>query len=212
MAIISEGINGGFTGKAGSVVGYNRMGKWIIRGLPRAKKKNRRVSAGQQASRSVFTKMQYFLSPIVPFIRVGFNMESRSRQITAHNAAKSYNMLNAFTPEGEIDYSKVLVSFGKLPGALAATLETDDAGLHFSWNDNSKEKDASSDDQVMLLAYNVAKKGTYWMLSGARRKVGKETLKVGKSDKPKVLHTYIAFISDDRQRISMSTYLGEIVY
>ncbi|MDO8993763.1 hypothetical protein [Daejeonella sp.] len=32
MAILSGGPNSGFSGKAGSVVGYYRMGKWVIRG------------------------------------------------------------------------------------------------------------------------------------------------------------------------------------
>lgn len=31
------------------------------------------------------------------------------RQMTAHNAAKSYNMLHVFNPEGEIDFSKGVI-------------------------------------------------------------------------------------------------------
>jgi hypothetical protein len=42
MAIIREGINGGFSGKAGAVVGYYRLGKWVMRGLPKPSSKNKR--------------------------------------------------------------------------------------------------------------------------------------------------------------------------
>ena len=220
MAIISNGINGGFSGKAGTVVGYYRLGKWVIRGLPKKSSKNKRGSKDQKASRSVFTKMQHFLHPTLSFISVGFNMEGRSRQMTAHNAAKSYNMLHAFTPDGEIDFSKILLSFGNMPGALNPTVQKDDVGLHFSWTNNSSEQMANSRDQVMLLAYdnmfidlnNNLKPRAYYSLSGARRKDGIDTLEIHSSSKGHKIHTYIAFISDDRERISMSTYVGEIEY
>jgi len=220
MAVITEGVNGGFTGKAGTVVGYYRMGKWVIRALPRLSTKNKRGTKDQNANRSKFTKMQHFLSPMIDFIRVGFNMEARSKQMTAHNAAKSYNMLHAFTPEAEIDFSKVLLSSGSLPGALNPTVEKDDMGLHFSWTNNSGEDLAESRDQVMLLAYddmlmdsnNKKKADAYYLLSGARRNTEMETLEIAFPSKGNTLHTYIAFISDDRQRVSMSTYVGEIVY
>ncbi len=212
MAVITGGINGGFSGKAGSVVGYYSMGKWIIRGLPKPSKKNKRGTPKQKECRSKFTKTQQFLAHIVPFIRVGYNMYGRVNNITAHNAAKSYIMLNAFKPEGEIDYSKVLVTYGNIPSALDATVQQDDTGLHFSWTDNSKEKNAQSDDQVMLLAYDVKNGIVKATLSGARRKSGKEFLEISKAQKIQNFQVYIAFISDDREQISMSEYLGEVVF
>ncbi len=212
MAILTDGPNGGFTGKAGSVVGYNRMGKWVIRGLPKTSRKNKIGTESQKASRSLFTKMQLFLSPIVPFIRVGFNMEGRSRQITAHNAAKSYNMLNAFTQDGEIDYAKILVSYGKLGNAINVRVVKEDTGLVFTWEDDPYQKNSEWNDQVMLLAYNVKEKNIHLILSGAKRNVGKETLFFDSKYKAEQLHTYIAFISDDRQSVSRSIYVGEIAY
>ncbi len=212
MGIGTGGINGGYSGKAGSLVGYYRMGKWIVRGMPKLSKKNKVGTVAQKASRSTFTKMQHFLSPIIAYVRVGFNMDGRLRQMTAHNAAKSHNMLNAFTPEGDIDYSKVLISFGKLPGALNPTVEKDDVGFHFAWTDNSKEKFARGDDQIILLAYDVETPIEFGMLSGARRNAGTETITIHSQMKGNTFHLYMAFISDDRMRISTSMYLGEIVY
>lgn len=212
MAIVTGGINGPFKGKVGSVYGYTMMGKNIIKGARKKSAKNKRGSVKQNASRSKFTKMQYFLRPILPFIQVGFNMIGRSKQMSAHNAAKSYNMLNAFSPEGEIDYSKVLVSFGNIAGAVEATVVQDDAGLHFSWKNNSEPHVVRTDDQVMLLAYNSEHRVAKFMLSGARRTAEKESLGIGKGDKGREFHTWIAFISDDRQQISMSTYLGEVTF
>jgi hypothetical protein len=210
MAIVTGGINGPFKGKVGSVYGYTMMGKNIIKSARRKTAKNKRGSVAQNASRSKFTKMQEFLRPILPFIRVGFNMAAHAKQMSAHNAAKSYNMLNAFSAEGEIDYSKVLVSFGNLPSPLTAKVETDDTGLHFSWTNDVDSIGIRTNDQVMLLAYNPKLKSSKYMLSGARRTAEKESLAIWEGSKGQQFHTWIAFISDDRQQISMSMYLGEI--
>ena len=51
-----------------------------------------------------------------------------------------------------------------------------------------------------------------YILNGARRKTGIETLEISPRSKIHKIHTYIAFISDDRESISMSTYVGEIEY
>ena len=73
MAIISNGINGGFSGKAGAVVGYYRFGKWVLRSLPKSSAKRKKGTPAQRANRSVFNKMQYFLSPILDYIRMGLH-------------------------------------------------------------------------------------------------------------------------------------------
>ncbi len=210
MAILEDGPNGGFSGKVGSVIGVIRFGTAIIRGMPRISRKNKKGSPAQNVSRSRFTQMQYFLKPVLYFIRVGFNLEAKSRSMTAHNAAKSYNMLNAFNDEGNIDYSKIVLSFGNLPGALNATVAKDDAGLHFTWDDNTNKNWELETDQVMLLAYDPANNSAFMMLSGARRTAKMETLQIHERASTNEFHTWIAFISDDRQRISMSTYVGVV--
>lgn len=210
MAIVTGSAMGIFKGKLGESVAYLLNGKNVVRSIPEKSEKNKRGSITQNVNRSRFTRIQYFLQPILLFIRVGFNIEGRSRQMSAHNAAKSYNMLNAFSPEGEIDYSKVLVSFGNLEGAVDVTVIQDDAGLHFSWTNNTNPPLVRSDDQVMLLAYSPANGSVKIMLSGARRKAGYESLEIDKFKKGHEIHTWIAFISDDRQHISMSTYVGKI--
>ncbi len=210
MAIVTGGINGPFKGKVGSVFGYTMNGQNIIRGARRKSPKNKRGSVAQNVSRSKFTKMQHFLTPILPFIQVGFNMAGRAKNISAHNAAKSYNMLNAFTAEGEIDFSKVLVSSGNLPGPLTAQVEKDDAGFHFSWTNHPDRSGVRNSDQVMLLAYGANKGFPYIMLSGARRKEGYEKFTTTLFASGEQIHMWIAFISDDRQYISTSMYLGEV--
>ena len=79
MAVILNGINGGFNGKTGAVVGYYRFGKWVLRSLPKSSAKRKKGTPAQRASRSVFNIMQYFLSPILDYIRMGFAREAKTR-------------------------------------------------------------------------------------------------------------------------------------
>lgn len=215
MAILSGGPNSGFSGKAGSYVGYYRMGKWVIRGLPRLSPKNKKGSVKQNISRSRFTEIQHFLRPIIPVIRVGFNLEAKRKGNTAHNSAKSWNMLHAFDENEKLDYSKTRISSGLLTGAEDAVASYKDGDITFTWRDNSISTSSSTlvprhTDQVMLLAYDSATQQTVYMPSGARRSACSEILKVSSEPHPRNLqwHTWIAFIADDRRSISNSKYLG----
>ncbi len=207
MAIIEHGINGGFTGKAGSVTGYYLNGKWVMRGIRKRSKKNKKGTEKQRACRKRFSEMQKFLSPIIPVVRIGFNMESKKRMMTAHNVAKSYNMLNAQNLEGEIDYPNVCLTYGKIIGVENPQVTIDGTSLHFSWTNNTGSDHIRAYDQVMLIAYNVTNGVVVSELSGAKRRACAETLTINKIIE-QTYHVWISFISDDRQDIAMSTYCG----
>lgn len=164
MAILNDGINGGFTGKVGTVVGYQLNGKWVIRSLPKSSIKNRVGTSKQQNCRHKFVQMQHFLSRVLGFIRVGFNLEARAGQMSAHNAAKSYNMIHAFDDAGTIDYSKVRLTQGILPGPQNAAVQVSPKGLRFTWENSYEENTERAYDQVMLMAFNGKKRAC--MLSG----------------------------------------------
>lgn len=211
MATFKQGINGGFTGKVGSVIGYQLNGKWVMKGLPKPSPKNKKGTVQQKACRSGFTKMQHFLKPLIIFIRVGYNLESKLRMMTVHNAAKSYNMLNALDANGDIDCTKICLTFGSLIGAENPSVVKDDAGLHFRWENNAANNWVRENDQVMVIAYNVIAQRAYFKLSGARRSDGMETIEIPAFEKDNELHTWISFIADNRQSIAMSSYTGNII-
>jgi hypothetical protein len=64
---------------------------------------------------------------------------------------------------------------------------------------------ADERDQVMVLAYDIEVGERAWILVGAFRKEGKESLQLT-SDRPH--HCWLAFIAADRSRQSESVYLG----
>ena len=214
MATLSGGPNSGFSGKVGSVVGYYRLGKWVIRGLPRLSPKNKKGSVLQNVHRSRFAIIQRFLKPITYFVRTGFNLEARKKGNTAYNCANSYNLLNAFNERGELDYSKTRVSSGVLAGAENAAVSFQDGHLVFTWSDNSMPLVTTrailpmKDDQSMLLAYEPEQGDRFYMLSGARRSACRESLKIPALKSGTELHIWIAFIAADRESMSNSAYLG----
>jgi len=218
MAILNGGPNAGFSGKAGSVVGYYQYGKWVIRGLPRYSQKNKVGTVEQKKYRSRFSKMQHFIKPLLPFIRVGFNLEAKRKGNSAHNSAKSWNMLHAFNEEGEINYSDFRISMGNLPGAVGVAVKLNKKQLVISWRDNSKEDSSPGNwdlrklDQVIILVYDSEVKFLHGTLSGARRSEERHVISISKNEEPFDHPAWIAFISDDRQSISNSSYIGIISF
>lgn len=214
MAILNGGPNGGFSGKAGSIVGYQQYGKWIIRGLPKYSKKNKKGSFNQNICRSRFSKMQNMLKPLLPYIRVGFNLESKRNGNSAHNSAKSWNMLNAFNEDGEINYAAFRFSMGDLPGAVDVAVEEREDQLIFSWRDNSKDAGDKwylrEDDQVMIMVYDAETNSSYGTMSGARRSSEREVIAIERFKNASDHHIWISFISDDRQHIANSSYVGMV--
>jgi len=183
-----------------------------MRSLPKRTAKNKIGSVDQNIHRSRFSKMQHFLAPLLNLIKVGFKLEATGTTKSAHNMAKSYNMLHAFNEENEIDCSKVLLCYGKLASPINAAVIPIATGFQFTWAFDPREKHANIDDQVMMVAYNTDNREAYFTISGAKRPLGMDDLLIPGVEKGNVFHTWIAFIANDRESISMSRYIGEMVY
>lgn len=132
--------------------------------------------------------------------------------MTAHNAAKSYNMLHAFNDSNEIDYTKIRVTYGNLDGARDPQHFSTDLGINFTWTQELQVYHERDHDQDMLLVFNPKGNFADCIFSGARRKAGKEFLEIPFAYKGSEFHTWIFFVSDDRMSISMSSYVGLITY
>lgn len=72
MAIINEGINGGFSGKVGRVVGYWLNGQWVMRGVG-VRRNKLKTTDGEKRARGSFAQVQAFLKPLLPVLKIGFD-------------------------------------------------------------------------------------------------------------------------------------------
>ncbi len=170
MAILTNGPNGGFSGKVGSVVGYKWKGKDVIRGLPRKSHKPR--SEARLANEQAMKLIMGALAPLKVFIRVGFRNAVESLDMTAFNLALSLNKKQAIKgeyPNLEIDWGKFQISQGELPGLEDVTANWGDAGLTLSWSDNAGAAKAYGTDSLSIVVYSHQTDQWYNFLNNTSR-------------------------------------------
>jgi hypothetical protein len=208
MASYKEGAMGPFHGKLGNIIGGTWKGKPYMRLRPDRRAK---PSPREQLNRDKFKTLHLYLQPLVDIVRAGF--KGYSRMVEGYNAAKSYNLKNAFTlVKGvyELDPAKVLLSYGTLRLPENISCELIDRELHFTWENNQPASVENPDDRTMLLAYQPGNKygsEEYYTISGARRKEAKDMLLL---KAPGTYHVYFALTDEERSRQSNSVYLGTV--
>jgi hypothetical protein len=209
MAKLINGINGPFSGKVGTVVGYVLRGEGIMRGLP--KERTGPPSVAQLQQHAKFRLIQNFFSGLVPLLNMTYS--SVAVQMTGFNKAFSYNVKNAIAgtyPDLKIDYSKVLVGKGDLQNVPSATLDNSTEGeLSFEWIYDRAVPNAYPTDQVFVAIYCGEKKMWISELNPAARKAGSCTINIT-NFKGKEVHTYIGFISNDGKDATNSLYTGMV--
>ncbi len=209
MGTIQGGVLGGFNGKVGAVIGSHWKGKAVMRGKSTAKRA--KSSALQLEQQAKFTLMVNFLQAIVDFLNISY--KKAAVQMSGFNKAISANIQFAITgtyPDFAVDYPKIQLSKGSLPGFTAPTAASTVAGkLAFTWTDNSNIIGALNSDMVYVAAYNEEQK--HWILNdaAAARNAGTFVLDLtGYSGKQ--VQTYIGLLSADGKKASASMYTGVV--
>lgn len=206
MAIIKNGILGGFSGKVGTVVGYTMNGKNVMRGLA---ERTAKYTEGEIKNTNKFKLVQDTLSVILPFIRNGFR--NYYTPTGGMRGALSYNRKFAVAgdaPDFYIDPEKFRVTGGDLPGAEDAqfVLESPKV-LRVHW-DGLTPAGGNERDQVMLLAIDFKGQEASSVNIGAFRSAGTEVVKLKHKLVGQSVHIYLGFVAKDRSRQSISQYLG----
>lgn len=206
MGKIMQGILGGFSGKVGTVVGGTWKSISYIRSIatsvanPRTEK--------QLRQREKFKTSVNFLKTATPFIQIGYR--NYAHRQTAFNAAMSHMLRYAVTGDGEqatIDFDKTLLAQGSLTTATDAAVQVEAGKATFTWTDNSNTGNAVATDKVMVLAYNKDKQETVYNTTAATRADGTAELVLPASWADDALAVYLAFYSEDGQRVSNSQCL-----
>lgn len=199
-----NGLQGGFTGRLGDVVGCRWKDTYYIRSRP--KKVNHPNTEAQLKQRMRFIKTQNFMSPLKEFLRMGFGAYTADK--SAYNAAMSYNIKNALKgdyPNIDINPAKVLVSKGNLakpPDTAVKALSRDT--LRFFWNSVEKAPlPAMPNDKALLVVRSLNSKEADYKLDAARRSEGGATLKLPKDFKGDEIACYLVFV---RQEVLLGNY------
>ncbi|MBB6500927.1 DUF6266 family protein, partial [Pedobacter cryoconitis] len=212
MAILKKGLNGGFTGKIGNTVTYSLYGKIVKRAI------GIRTDAPTVPVLSIWQATALtsaFLKPVKEFIKIGFDLEAKQISKSYYAVATSYTRLNAITgtyPSQHIDFTKVLLSKGKMPETPMTRVKATEGSLLFSWDAKFVAHGIKDSDQVMLLAYIPEKRIAIHELYAAKRVEGTGYLSMPRTRIPLIAETYISFISENHKSISNSIYTGQITW
>lgn len=211
MGTISEGIAGDFSGKVGPVIGSSWKGVGYMRSRP-AKVANPKTQ-GQLDHRAKFAAVVQFLKPLTIFLRTGF--DSQAIRMSAYNAAVKYNYHHALSgifPDFAIDYSKVMVSSGTLPGALNPVITTTHSGqIEFTWENNSNGITINSKDNVLLAVYNPKRQEAVTIIGGNIRQSERQSIQLPSTFQGEEVYCYIAFQNTIESKVSNSQFIGGIV-
>ena len=210
MGILFRGINGPFSGKAGSVIGSNWKKVSYIKGLH--KKSLKKAKPGQIGQRTRFKQMTDFLAPLSAVMELGFSKED-TRYMTAYNFGMSYNLKWAFKEtdgNNEIDFSRIVISRGNLPKPSDARAELrPDVGFIISWSPDVRTSTVCAEDKATIVLFNAETIVHVTNLGQAQRGDGQAIINVPASALPGVWHAYIFFTSPKGNN-SPNFYIGEI--
>lgn len=209
MGTINKGILGGFSGKVGNVVG----GTWKGIDYMRSKANRRKFTASQlQLEQQVkFALVVRFVQTMTGLVVISFGDFAVRK--TGFNSAVSYILKNAITgtyPAYSIQYADALVSRGDLPNVLAPTAAGSGGGLlTFNWTDNSGVGIAKATDKALLVAYCPALNLCIYTTGSADRSAKTDSLNLA-SFSGQDVHTWIGFISENKQNVASSLYTGMV--
>lgn len=209
MAKIRKGILGPISGQIGSVIGSSWKGIPYIREESQKEPKER--TKGQIATQQKMKFINDALVPFHPYINIGF--ANNAVQKTEISAAFSLNYDTAFLgvyPNLSVDYSKLIISVGKLPMIEDITVAlTDPENVKLTWSQNNVQP-ASFDDQLMLVLYCQELHKADGLIGGFKRTDKQCIFKFNPKFAGKTLHVFVSMTSINRKKIANSLYFGTI--
>jgi hypothetical protein len=210
MAILSNSTFGHPNGKIGDMVFYMLKGQMVCRKIG----KQGKPSINQLANYQAMQVTMDLVKPMKEFIRNSFEPEARGTVKNAHNLAVSYNKKQALQgeyPNISVDYSKVVLSYGELPGARDFSISKTEMGLIVNWNSESYDGGYDGDDILMIqLCFPLIKMGKS-LLNASRRDAGSVFITLDEQRQVEgPIEAYACFKSADGKQISNSIYLGNI--
>src|SRR5690606_4908714 len=154
MGVIRRGANGGFKGKAGSVIGSSWKSIDYIKGL--YKKRTKPATEEQLMQQSKFRLLMRFLMPLKVFLRIGYGQRKTDTH-TPMNVAFQDNLNRVITgdyPDYALDYSQIRISEGYSSGG-AESASAAAGELTVTWDTAlSIMYEQKDDDLVYILVYH----------------------------------------------------------
>ena len=208
MAIIENGILGGFSGKVGSVIGARHRGQQTMRSSPPRNRSNKSPKQlSQQARFGLAVELVRQLGGLYDI-----TYKQRSGIATPRNVAVSDIVSEAITgvyPDFNIDFSKVMISSGSLQ-PVSANVAVAAGKITWTWVPNVDVNGAQANDQSVIVVYCPERKQAIYKINASTRGDGTATLDVQPFVGLTVV-TYLGFTSLNQSKISDSVFTGQLL-
>lgn len=210
MAKQIEGINGGFCGRVGTVIGYQWRGKWCMRAYPRYIHDAR--SPLQLRQREWFKLAVQMAGRLTGILRTGMRERSRRLHMTEGNYFISINKECFGLEEGRltVDYERLVVSDGPVApvgfGTPQLVVSEQAFRVTVDYSRNPLNMPAEWNDEVYLAALC---EGEGVAASPSYRNEGHTEMRLPACWEGKTVHLY-GFVKDYTGEASTSQYLGSI--
>ena len=204
MAKAPNGPLGALNGKLSNLVFYVLNGQPVVRTIGDPGKPSR----NQLANRQAMSVTMDLVGTISEFTNVSFELEAKGTVRNAHNLATSYIKKHAIKgeyPNLSVDYAKVILSNGTLPGANDLKIEKNEKGVLMSWGPSDRYNDI-----VMILLYHPLKKMATPVINACRRDAGSYFVSLHEQLLHGPIEAYICFKSANGKAISDSAYIGNL--
>lgn len=201
-------LTGTLSGRVGNMIYSSWRGKPYTRSLPKPNPHYQPTPA-QQAQRQKFGLAVRFTNTLAPLLNQAF-LNSKSGK-TGKNSALSYICKHAITgiaPHLELDYPRILISHGWLPGTSEASATANaDGQVQFHWISTGDKGYAANSDKALLAIYCPALQQSVYNTAAADR--GEETATLEASAfSGHTVHSWLGFISEDGKLAADSVYTG----
>lgn len=211
MGSFRKGIQGGFSGKVGNVVGAHWRGIDYMRSLPRVSK-GRPVTEAQLLHRLRFATVVAFAKPISFVFNVGYAKRAREN-MSGYNVAVRQIYREAIVgefPDFEVNPELVRISAGDLVRPMNPAVEAQPGHvLRFTWTNHAREGiKADHSDRAIVVVYNAAKAEYQYDTRGTERLSEELLLELPNYFEGDVVHVYLGMVSKAGDNACDSIYLG----
>lgn len=212
MATTYNSILGTFVGRVGPITGYMRNGRNVIR-ISKSSVTDKPTPA-RLAQREKMRLCNAFTSAFngTGFFKRTFPSAAGGGSGLNRASGAVLNLaIGGIYPALSINFSKVLVSNGRIPPATEAqAMKQSDTAIFFSWQDNNDLGTASKKDKAVLVAFSPATGKAIFSIGHAVRGDGQALLHIP-SAMNDTYHTWLGFINQGETEAATSIYTGMIL-
>lgn len=208
MGTIRKGALGGFSGKAGSIVGSSWRDISYIKGLPKLSNKPKSIKQLEQQAR--FAAAVRFLLPVKSLMNVTYG-QVKSGRATGFNMALKQVLDHAITgtyPDYEIDFPNVYLAKGNLGTPSDVVLEVTDLNLTVSWSPRFDKLNRFITDEMTVLVFDPISRDFVIGPEGILRTEETTEVEIPSEWSGRTVHVYLFYIGVNGKDVSNSLYAG----